>query len=155
MASGIAMTLRDIPVAMLNLPEVKKRVYGRGGEEEVRFWYREKDRVLPVIHGGQLRLASWGAPIYMRGSSLPKTGWIWKERLTEGDWSNVETQEVVIPANAGCENGIWYRVREGMQGLLLETPSVSIVYMIVDTATHYYRTMTRSNRMPMLLGEVI
>lgn len=155
MASGIALSLRNIPTRMLSLPEISRRIYSRGGEDEVRFWYYEKERVLPVIQGGQLRLASWGAPIYMKGSTLPKTGWVWKERLTEGSWIKLETQEVVIPANAGCDNGIWYRVREGMQGLLVETPSATIVYMIVDKATHYFQTMTRSSRMPVLLGEVI
>ncbi len=63
---------------------------------------------------------------------------------------------MIIPANAGCERGIWFALRQGIEGLLVFDPmNQPYVYMVVEPASHYYRTMTRSPRMPALIGERI
>jgi hypothetical protein len=88
--------------------------------------------------------------------TMPATGWVNKEELQDGSWQLVESHAVMIPANAGCDNGIWYRIREGIEGLLVyDNQERPVVYLLVAPASHYFRTMTRSYRMPVLVGEVI
>jgi hypothetical protein len=56
----------------------------------------------------------------------------------------------------GLENGVWFRIREGIRGVLVRDENeVDVVYMVCEPATHYYEVMTRSKRMPVLIGERI
>ena len=63
---------------------------------------------------------------------------------------------VDIPAILGFDRGVWYAIRQGIRGLLVEDErGNAVVYMICEPASHYYRIMTRSDRMPVLIGERI
>ena len=56
----------------------------------------------------------------------------------------------------GLENGIWFRIRQVMRGLLVtDEHGHEVAYMICEPATHYYHIMTRSKRMPLLIDERI
>ena len=64
-------------------------------------------------------------------------------------------EPVEIRASAGLDGGIWYRIRQGVRGLLVETPREVAAFAIVEPASHYYKVMTRQERMPVLIGERI
>lgn len=52
--------------------------------------------------------------------------------------------------------GVWFRVKQGMKGLLVrDRGGGPAVYMVCEPATRYYRVMTRAAWMPVLIGEVI
>ena len=93
-----------------------------------------------------------------RGQSrfLPRTGWTWLETVHQGGWRHLGAIPVDIPATLGYERGVWYSVRQGMRGLLVpDEKGMAVVYMICEPATHYYRVMTRSERMPVFIDERI
>ena len=63
---------------------------------------------------------------------------------------------VDIPATLALERGVWFRVRQGIRGLLVpDERGIAVVYMICEPASHYYQVMTRSERMPILIEERI
>ena len=65
-------------------------------------------------------------------------------------------ESVDIPATYGLANGVWFRVRQGMRGLLVRTRAGEpVVYVVCEPSTRYYRVMTRAEWMPVLIGEVI
>ena len=155
MSVGVALALSDLPVVMQRHPEIIRRIYERGGEPEVRFMYDDRQPVLPVWKDGGLDLVWWGNA---RGRSrcLPRTGWTWKSTVEQGGWGGSTPGLVRIRAALGLEKGIWYRVRQGMHGLLVaDEQGRDTVYMICEPSSHYYQVMTRSNRMPALLEEQI
>ena len=155
MCTGIALALSELPLELANCRDLEKRTFERGGEREVRFLFNSKGRLLPVWHEGQLKFSRWGS---RRGESkvLPKTGWTWQESLNKGLWSGFNVEQVNIAASMGLENGIWFRIHQGIRGLLVfDEVGSPVVYMLCEPASHYYRTMTRSCRMPVLIGERI
>lgn len=61
-----------------------------------------------------------------------------------------------IVANRGFANGTWFQIKQGMHGLLVkDAAGQEIVYMLTEPSTHYYKTMTGADRMPILIGQVI
>lgn len=130
------------------------RIFARGGEREVRFMYRDPRRTLPIISGGRLTFVRWGTRD--RKSRLPPTGWTWLDTVESGKWNAVEPELVVIPANLAFEKGVWFRVRQGIRGLLVnDEDGTPTVYMLCEPPTRYYQVMTRSDRMPCLVDEII
>jgi hypothetical protein len=56
----------------------------------------------------------------------------------------------------GLDQGIWYRILHGVQGAVVhDEPGRPRVYIVCNPASHYYRTKTRSDWMPTLVGEQI
>jgi hypothetical protein len=51
---------------------------------------------------------------------------------------------VDIPCCFLLDGTIWLQVREGVRGVLLHDRDRPHVYVLLEPATHYYRTMTRS-----------
>jgi len=155
MCVGIALAASELPLDMLEQPRLKSRLFARGGEPEVRFFFREVERLLPILLDGQLRLVRWGS---RRSESkiLPPTGWTWLSSVESGQWGQANAEPVVIAASMALEKGIWFRVREGIKGLLVrDEKGVESAYMLCEPASHYYKVMTRSDRMPVLIGERI
>ena len=146
---GLALAQSDIPVELLE--QLRPRVHERGGELEVQFMRSAKRPLLPVWHCGQLRLVAWGS----KSGRLPKSGLTWQRTIDAGGWQPYGAEPVEIPASLGLDGGVWYRIRQGIRGLIVETPSETAVYVIVEPASHYYRVMTRRERMPVLIGERI
>jgi hypothetical protein len=148
MFGGIAVAYSDLPVELID----QHRVHERGGEPEVQFLVRDADRVLPVWQEGRLRIIRWGN---RRGQSrvLPCTAWTWAATLEQGGWGEREAVPVVIPATMGLDRGVWFRVREGIRGVVVQDEQGRpVVYVLVEPATHYYQVMTRSSLMPVLVG---
>lgn len=156
MCMGIAVLESEFSDELATTFDLSARLHDRGGDgREVRFLYQHVPRLLPVWHEGRLILARWGN---RRDQSrhLPLTGWTWKQTVESGSWGPFHAEPVKIPANLGLDKGVWYRIREGIRGLLVQDENDEpVVYMICEPATRYYRVMTRSDRMPMLIDEVI
>jgi hypothetical protein len=56
---------------------------------------------------------------------------------------------------AGLESGIWFRIRQGVRGVLVrDERGRDVVYVVCEPAHHDYGVMTKSRRMPVLVGEV-
>ena len=153
MCTAIALAVSELPVALAE--GLADRVHDRGGETEVRFLWRAVPALLTVWWGGRLRVVRWGNRD-RRERKLPPTGWTWRATVEAGRWSALEPEPVGIPATYGLMNGVWFRVRQGVRGLLVrDRGGHPAVYLICEPATRYYRVMTRSDWMPVLVGEVI
>ena len=158
MCLGIAISWTELPLELIAQHGLERRAHQRGGEKgerEVQFLFRDRDPRLPVWRDGQLQIARWGNT---RGISrfLPRTGWTWQETIDSGAWKNTDAVPVDIPATLGFEKGVWYRIRQGIRGLIVsDEHGDPVVYMICEPSTHYYRIMTRSDRMPVLIDERI
>ncbi len=155
MCAGIALAWSELPTDLIGRHGLDRRVYDRGGESEVRFLYRDRHPRLPVWRDGRLQVVRWGNS---RGESrfLPRTGWTWLETIQEGHWLSSGAISVDIPASLALDRGVWYRVRQGLCGLLVpDERGIAVVYVVCEPSTHYYQIMTRSPRMPLLIEERI
>ena len=155
MCTAIALAFSELPISIIEGAGLLPRVHDRGGEKEVRFYWQAVPTLLPVWYGGQLRVVRWGNRDRAE-RKLPPTGWTWQESIEKGKWSALAPEPVVIPASYGFANGVWYRVKQGMEGLLVrDRRGELVVFMVCEVATRYYRVMTRAEWMPRLVGEVI
>ena len=137
---GLALAWSDVPLALIEQHNLQRLIHERGGERELRFLRRCHQPLLPVWHNGQLEIMRWGR----RGGGLT-----WQRTVEDGVWVGAELVE--IRATAGLDGGIWYRVRQGVRGLLVGCDA----YLIVEPASYYYRVMTKQERMPVLIGQRI
>jgi hypothetical protein len=152
---GIALARSELPTELIRRHGLERRTYERGGEREIRFLYRDRRPRLPIWRDGRLQIVRWGNA---RGESrsLPRTGWTWLSTVEQGCWRNLDPVPVDIPATIGLERGVWFRIRQGIRGLLVpDERGLAVCYMICEPASHYYHVMTRSTRMPVLIEERI
>jgi hypothetical protein len=157
MCDAISLSLRDLPTQYHGHAAIQARRVGRGGEEEVQFFYDRKPYppLLPIILDEQFRIVRWGNR-QRRSKVLPATGRIEFHDIEQGCWQNMETQEVVIVANAALHRGVWFPILEGIRGLYVEDEHrVPTVFMLMGNPTDYYHIMTKSKTMPLIIGEVI
>ena len=99
--------------------------HDHGGEKELQFHFVAAVPVMPVRHGG---------------SCAPCAG------LPAGE----------VPAVLEYDGGVWYAIRQGVCGVLVsDEHGAARAYLICEPASHYYRVMTRSDWMPVLIGERI
>ncbi|MDG3003649.1 hypothetical protein [Paludisphaera mucosa] len=155
MCVGISLAWSELPTELIGRHGLDRRRHERGGEGEVRFLYRDRRPRLPVLRDGRLQVVRWGNG---RGQSrfLPPTGWTWKATVDQGYWRQVGAVRVDIPATLGCDRGVWFRIRQGIRGILVpDERGIAVAYMICVPSTHYYQVMTRSSRMPLLIDEHI
>jgi hypothetical protein len=151
MCRGISVLKNRIRQELYEEYELSRFLHKRGECEELWFDFAERVQtvLLPVICDGQLLIRQWGNR--SGAGKLPKTGWCKQESLTAGKWRWLEPQPVEIPADFGLEKGIWFGVTQGMRGILVHDH----VYMLTEPASHYYEVMTRHDRMPVLIDQVI
>jgi hypothetical protein len=153
---GIALSWRTLPQSLIDRHDLTDRVILRTDEadREIRFLYRDVRPLLPAWVESELSIFSWGQP--RRKSKLPRTKVVAQETLQAGVWQDVHPEPVDIPANFGWDKGVWYRIKEGIRGILVRDESDNqIVYVLTEPASHYYQVMTRNTRMPVLCGERI
>ena len=157
MCKGISILKARLRQELFEQYELAHRVTmrGEGTQPELHFMYPDPVVQLPVIRDGQMVIYEWGN----RGnkeSKLPRTGWCRNESLEAGKWRWLSPEPVEIPADFGLEKGVWFQINQGMQGIVvhdeLDQPHV---YMLTQQASHYYQTMTRHERMPILIGQEI
>jgi hypothetical protein len=52
--------------------------------------------------------------------------------------------------------GVWFKVKQGMRGLLVrDREDHPVVFLMSEPSTRYYQVMTQADWMPVLVGEVI
>ncbi|MBX3427672.1 MAG: hypothetical protein KF688_18475 [Pirellulales bacterium] len=123
--------------------------------EEIHFLYTDPRPQLPVLHEGRIVVYEWGN----RGdkdSRLYRTGWCQRESLEAGKWRWLEPEKVVIPANFGLEKGVWFHIEQGIEGIVVrDERQRPRVYMLTQQASHYYQTMTKHDRAPVLIEQEI
>jgi hypothetical protein len=152
MCTAIAISISELPVELVHRHRLAGRVYLREKLKEFRFHWWETPTILPVRRDGRLEILSWGSNV--RRGPLPYGGWVSEEHVREGLFHCPE--EVVIPANLGCQKGTWFLIVEGIRGIVIETRSGPIVYMLTEPASNYYRNMTeQSPTMPVFINQVI
>src|SRR5512142_3165791 len=118
MCVGIALAWSSVPTELIRAHGLHRRASERGGEQEIRFLFRDRVPRLPIWRDGRLQIVRWG---HGRGQSriLPRTGWTWRTTVEGGGWRNTGAILVEIPATLGLERGVWYRIRQGIRGLLV------------------------------------
>ena len=157
MCKGISILKARLRQELFEQYELAHRVTlrGEGTEPELHFMYTDPVVQLPVVHDGQLVIYEWGN----RGnkeSKLPRTGWCRNESLTAGKWRWLSPEPVEIPADFGLEKGVWFQINQGMRGIVVRDEiQQPHVYMLTQQASHYYQTMTKHERMPILIGQEI
>ncbi len=148
---GIALPFSDLPLELIERHNLSKLLYERGGERELRFLRQVRNAILPVRCEGQLLIVPWGCS----SGNLPRSGYTWRTTVDASEWTVYGAEPIEIPALAGLQNGVWFRIRQGVRGLIAEEGGSQAAYMIVEPASYYYKIMTRSERMPVLIGEHI
>jgi hypothetical protein len=152
MCVAVAVAKTEVPdqVVQANL----KRIAEREGVPELRFSFRDPLPELPIEQNGQFLLHEWGNR--SGEGKLPKTGWCRSESLEAGKWRWLNPEEVVIRANFGLEKGRWFHIDEGIRAIVVnDETNRPHIYMLTQPASHYYKGMTRHDRMPVFLGEGI
>jgi hypothetical protein len=153
---GIAVAGSELPTELIGRYGLERRLHRRGEQQEYRFLYRDRRACLPIWRDGQLQIVRWGNG---RGQSriLPRTGWTRQASIREGRWQGIEAVTVEIPASYGLERrGVWFLIETGIQGLLVpDERGIAVCYMVCEPASHYYRIMTGSERMPVLINQRI
>jgi hypothetical protein len=155
MLTAIAISYSTVPMELFKKPRLERRVHHRGGEREIQFHLQDRESLLPAWHDGQLIIARWGC---RRTESLvlPCSGWTHLVSVETGRWADWRAEEVMVPASLCLDNGVWYRVSQGVRGVLVRDERALLrVYPICEPASHYYQVMTRSAWMPALIGERI
>lgn len=110
--------------------------------DEVLVRLTKQAPLLPVEHRGR---EQW----------LPWHGFCQVEGLKKGQWRELKPQLVQVQVTRGQVNGVWFVIRQGAYALLLSTPKGQGLYILTQSSTHYYRTMTGAARMPVLINQVI
>ena len=121
--------------------------------DEVRIFYAHSKSLLPVFWRGENKLVIWGNKSF---SKLPRTGFCNIESLQAGKWQWLKPVPITIPASSAMVNGTWFQVREGIQGIMLQSETEKYhAYILTTPATHYFKTMTGADRMPLLINQLI
>lgn len=108
-----------------------------------------KSQILPVLYRGKLQLFSW-------------KGFCRIEFLKAGKFKNLKPKLVKVLVCQAYTKGIWYQIKEGIHGILIwESVGISeqnkfpACYLLTEPATHYFKTMTGADRMPVLINQKI
>lgn len=151
------IALRDVPTDLIERFALLEYVTTRGEADvpELRFAFRHPKPRLPVRIDGELTIVEWGNRDN-RLSRLPKTGWCRQDSLDAGKWRHLRPEPVTIPAHFGREKGVWFPIREGLEGVLVrDERDGPHCYMLTTDASVAYEAMTGHERMPVLIGQTI
>ena len=153
MFQGISLSYRSLPESLLReIPDLASRTHRRSEQAEPEVWFLLQDRapLLPIWWQGQLLLAAWGKP----GSNRSRLWQCPRADLEAGHWSRRQPQRVQIPADFGRDNGVWWDMREGVEGVVVKGTQGLEVYVLTQPASHYYEVMcSHSECMPCLIGQ--
>lgn len=156
MCLAVALITDAVPTELEGSRALARRLHRRGDRPEYRFHSRDRWPKVPILRDGQFRLARWGNT---RGQSrhLPRSCWTWAESLRDGMWQGSGAVRVIIPASYGLDGrGVWYPIHVGVRGILVpDEDGMAVAYMVCEEASYYYRVMTGSDRMPVLIDQRI
>jgi hypothetical protein len=131
-------------------------LYSRDNRRAYRFLDRDAHPRRPVLRGCQFQIVRWGNK---RGLSraLLLAGWTRQSTHEEGCGAGTESALVVIPASYGLERrAVWFLIEVGIRGLLMpDERGMAVCYKICEPASRYYRIMTGSARIPVLIDQRI
>jgi hypothetical protein len=153
---GIALAGSELPTELVGRHGLGRRLHLRGRQPEYRFYFRDRRPRLPIWRDGRLQVVRWGNG-RRQSRILPPTGWTWLETVRQGGWRDSGAVPVDIPATCGLERrGVWFLIEAGIRGLLVpDERGIAVCYMLCEPASHYYRIMTGSDRMPVLIDQRI
>ena len=155
MCIAIALARREVPKEVIDRFRLERRCHAEADREEFRFRFDDPDPRLPIRRDGQFLVVRWGNT-RNRSRALPRSCWTWRETIESGYWAKIGAVKVEIPASLALEGGVWYPLRRGIWGVLApDERGKAVVFVACEPSTSYYRTMTRSDRMPMFIGETI
>lgn len=157
MCDAVSLSVRDLPTQYHALPAIQARLVGRGGEEEVQFYYDRKPYppLIPIILDEQFRIVRWGNR-QRHSKVLPHTGRVELREVEQGCWQHINVREVIIVGSAALHRGVWFPILEGIRGIYVEDErGVPTAFMLMGQPTDYYHIMTKSKTMPLLIGEVV
>ena len=153
MLTGISVSWRDIPEALIERHSLQRRVIVRneGAEREIRFLQGERPAIIPAWCKGELLVCSWGGG----RSRLPRIGCIERESLER--WQQLQPEPVEIPALFGRVGAVWFQVPGGgVRGVLVhDEQKLACIYVLTEPSSPYFKVMTRAEQMPIVLGERI
>ncbi len=118
---------------------------------EIVFAYWDKHPRLPVRKGKDICFIDWGN--HDKDLPLPKTGWARLESLLAKKWAHLKPKVVLIPAARGCENKVWFDLKDDIKAVLVQKDGVERVYMITEAASPQYKELTQHERMPRMNTE--
>src|SRR5438876_202325 len=79
------------------------------------------------------------------GPRPPPPGSTRNATVQDGKWAALEPETVEVPAAYAQAHGVWFRVRQGLRGLLVRTRAGEpVVYLVCEPSTRHYRVMTRA-----------
>lgn len=153
MSLGFSFNLCDIPDELLDRHRLRGRICHRleGAEPEVHFMSRHRPRLLPAWYGNDLRILRWGCA----DQRFPASGLLNQEEIDAGQWSQVNFEIVQVPAVLILDRGVWYPAKEGIKGLVSKISGELCLFVLMQESTHYYRIMTKGEKMPVFVGEQI
>lgn len=110
---------------------------------------------LPIRTSNGNKFVKWGNKSCL-GVRAPLGAFCKIESLKSGYVAQLRPKVVEVIANAAQENGIWFQVKQGIRAVLIKDRlGNEFAYILTVPSTHYYKTMTRAERMPVLVGQVI
>ena len=154
MISGTALALSELPLELMTQHALERRIRDHGGETRNAIFVRRGRATAAGLARRPAGNPSLGQPPRGKRSCPVPAGRSWtRSKVAAGESACVKP--VIIPATMGLDKGVWYRIRQGMPGLVVsDERRCPRVYVICEPASHYYQVMTRGSRwMPALLGE--
>ena len=121
--------------------------------DQVKVYFTHQYAVLPVLYWGNPRLIRWGNK---RHPQLPRSYFCKMESYDAGKWNWLQPLPLTILASAALVNGIWFQIRQGIQGLVVQDQAgFQYCYILTQVSTHYFKTMTGAGRMPVLINQIL
>lgn len=159
MCSGVAILRDKLTDDLVLRHDLGRRMHDRSldkrGRFEARFMFAEQRPLLPVLHDGQLVIYEWGMKFEKQRKSF-RVGYCKEESLQAGSWQYLQPEAVVIPADFGYEKGIWFNIVQGVRGVVVrDDQGKPHVFVLTQPSTHYYEMMTKRNREPVLVEQII
>ena len=159
MCSGLAILRDKLTDSLILRHQLGWRLHDRSldnsGRFEARFMFAERRPLLPVIHDGQLVIYEWGMTFEKQRKSF-RVGYCKEESLQAGSWRYLKPVPIVIPADFGFEKGVWFNIVQGIRGVVIRDDlGKPHAFILTQPSTRYYEMMTKRNREPVLVEQII
>ncbi|PIZ99207.1 MAG: hypothetical protein COX77_02195 [Candidatus Komeilibacteria bacterium CG_4_10_14_0_2_um_filter_37_10] len=149
MCGGIGFTIQEISDQELAQFYTSEEIESFRKKQEATSFFWSAHPILPIKQDDKTILRPWGNRD--KSVKLPLTGWAQEESVTAGRWQYLKPQRVKILAERGCEKKKWFKVNNGLAGILIQDR----VYMLTREASDQYFKLTGHPRMPIDGAEVV
>lgn len=86
---------------------------------------------------------------------LPQSYFCRVESLEKGLWQHLNPKKAVLPASFFYSKGVGCHIKEGIRCITVFYNNLLHCYILSQESSHYYKTMTKLNRMPILKNQTI